>query len=77
MKVSWDEYSQDYPDAPWYIYLHDWVIIRANVRTYSIHGAYRIWIGVANNGYIFIYSWLMMLIFALIISPYMTAAVRY
>ena len=25
----------------WYIYLHDWVIIRANVGKYSIHGAYR------------------------------------
>ena len=26
----------------WYIYLHDWVIIRANVGKYSIHGVYGI-----------------------------------
>ena len=24
----------------WYIYLHNWVIFRANVGKYSIHGAY-------------------------------------
>ena len=24
----------------WYIYLHDWVIFRANVGKYTIHGAY-------------------------------------
>jgi len=24
----------------WYIYLHHWVIFRANVGKYSIHGAY-------------------------------------
>jgi hypothetical protein len=27
----------------WYIYLHDWVIIRANVGKYTIHGAYGQW----------------------------------
>ena len=27
----------------WYIYLHNWVIIRANVGKYAIHGAYGIW----------------------------------
>ena len=28
----------------WYIYLQNWVIFRANVGNYSIHGAYGIWI---------------------------------
>ena len=44
-RVAFDGKSTDITHRlhAWYIYLHDWVIFRANVGTYSIHGAYGLW----------------------------------
>ena len=43
MGISWEYHGNIYiPYAPWcrYIYLQNWMIFRANVSKYSIHGAY-------------------------------------